>query len=88
MLEGQTFIEVFPDYTVPDNLKYVLSNAIVSKVVMKQQTRQLVIHLRSEHIIPRKVLNKVAYDMKKELFGRLLCLFLLMIRMNCLQPIR
>ena len=22
MLEGQTFIEVFPDYTVPDNLKY------------------------------------------------------------------
>ena len=57
MLEGQTFIEVFPDYTVPDNLKYVLSNAIVSKVVMKQQTRQLVIHLRSEHIIPRKVLN-------------------------------
>ena len=70
MLEGQTFIEVFPDYTVPDNLKYVLSNAIVSKVVMKQQTRQLVIHLRSEHIIPRKVLNKVAYDMKKELFGK------------------
>ena len=47
MLEGQTFIEVFPDYTVPDNLKYVLSNAIVSKVVMKQQTRQLVVHLRS-----------------------------------------
>ena len=70
MLEGQTFIEVFPDYTVPDNLKYVLSNAIVSKVVMKQQTRQLVVHLRSEHIIPRKVLNKVAYDMKKELFGK------------------
>lgn len=31
MLEGQTFIEVFPDYTVPDNLKYVLSNAIVSE---------------------------------------------------------
>ena len=47
MLEGQTFIEVFPDYTVPDNLKYVLSNAIVSKVVMKQQTRQLVVHLKS-----------------------------------------
>lgn len=88
MLEGQTFIEVFPDYTVPDNLKYVLSNAIVSKVVMKQQTRQLVIHLRSEHIIPRKVLNKVAYDMKKSCLERLLCLFLLMIRMNCLQPIR
>ena len=29
MLEGQTFIEVFPDYTVPDNLKYVLSNSNV-----------------------------------------------------------
>ena len=44
MLEGQTFPEVFPDYTVPDNLKYILSNAVVSKVVMKQQKRQLVIH--------------------------------------------
>ena len=40
MLEGQTFPEVFPDYTVPDNLKYILSNAVVSKVVMKQQKRQ------------------------------------------------
>lgn len=39
MLEGQTFIEVFPDYTVPDNLKYVLSMQIVSKVVMKQQNK-------------------------------------------------
>ena len=64
MLEGQTFPEVFPDYTVPDNLKYILSNAVVSKVVMKQQKRQLVIHLKSEHIIQRKVLNKVAYFMK------------------------
>lgn len=70
MLEGQTFPEVFPDYTVPDNLKYILSNAVVSKVVMKQQKRQLVIHLKSEHIIQRKVLNKVAYDLKKELFGK------------------
>ena len=40
MLEGQTFPEVFPDYTVPENLKYILSNAVVSKVVMKQQKRQ------------------------------------------------
>ena len=32
MLEGQTFPEVFPDYTVPENLKYILSNAVVSKV--------------------------------------------------------
>ncbi len=70
MLEGQTFPEVFPDYTVPENLKYILSNAVVSKVVMKQQKRQLVIHLKSEHIIQRKVLNKVAYDLKKELFGK------------------
>ena len=34
MLEGQTFPEVFPDYTVPENLKYILSNAVVSKVVI------------------------------------------------------
>ena len=44
MLEGQTFPEVFPDYTIPENLRYTLSNAVVSKVVMKQQTRELVIH--------------------------------------------
>ena len=47
-----------------------MSNVVVSKVVMKQQKRQLVIHLKSEHIIQRKVLNKVAYDLKKELFGK------------------
>ena len=70
MIEGQTFVEVFQDYTVPKDLKYVLSNAVVSKVVMKQQTRELVIHLKSEYILQRKLLNKVAYDMKKELFGR------------------
>ena len=70
MLKGQTFVEVFPDYTVPDHLKYLLSNAVVTKVVMKQQTRQLVIHLQSEHLIGKKVLNKVAYDLKKELFRK------------------
>ena len=26
MLEGQTFPEVFPDYTIPENLRYTLSN--------------------------------------------------------------
>lgn len=75
MLEGQTFPEVFPDYTVPDNLKYILSNAVVSKVVMKQQKRQLVIHLKSEHIIQRKVLNKVAYDLKKGAVWKDLCFY-------------
>lgn len=74
-LEGQTFPEVFPDYTVPDNLKYILSNAVVSKVVMKQQKRQLVIHLKSEHIIQRKVLNKVAYDLKKGAVWKDLCFY-------------
>ena len=43
MLEGQTFIEVFPDYTVPDNIKYVLSNANDTKIVMKQQTIQQIV---------------------------------------------
>ena len=57
MLEGQTFIEVFPDYTVPDNLKYVLSNAIGSKVVMRQQTRQVVVHVRSGHVIAISVVD-------------------------------
>ena len=70
MLEGQTFVEVFPDYTVPKDLKYILSNAVVSKVVMRQQKRELVIHLKSEYILSRKLLNKVAYEMKKELFGK------------------
>lgn len=87
MLEGQTFPEVFPDYTVPDNLKYILSNAVVSKVVMKQQKRQLVIHLKSEHIIQRKVLNKLLTISKRSCLERPLFLFHLMIRMSYPQLI-
>lgn len=70
MLEGQTFVDVFPDFTVPESLRYALSNAVVTKVVMKQQTNELVIHLKSEHLFSRRQLNKIAYDLKKELFGR------------------
>ena len=68
MEQRQTFPEVFPDYTIPDNLKFVLSNTIVTKVVMKQSTNELIVHTKSEHIMGKKLVNKIAYDLKNALF--------------------
>ena len=68
MEQRQTFPEVFPDYTIPDNLKYVLSNTIITKVVMKQGKNQLIVHTKGEHILGRKLVNKIAYDLKNTLF--------------------
>ena len=68
MEQRQTFPEVFPDYTIPDNLRYALSNTIVTKVVMKQSKNQLIVHTKSEHIMGKKLINKIAYDLKNELF--------------------
>ena len=69
MGQERTFPEVFPDFQIPDNLKYVLSNTIVTKVVMKQQKNHLVVHMRGEHILGKKLINKIAYDLKTQLFG-------------------
>ena len=60
MENKQTFPEVFPDYHIPDNLKYVLSNTIVTRVVMKQNKNQLIVHTKGEHIMGRKLVNKIA----------------------------
>ena len=68
MENKQTFPEVFPDYHIPDNLKYVLSNTIVTRVVMKQSKNQLIVHTKGEHILGRKLVNKIAFDLKNELF--------------------
>ena len=68
MENKQTFPEVFPDYHIPDNLKYVLSNTIVTRVVMKQNKNQLIVHTKGEHIMGRKLVNKIAFDLKNELF--------------------
>lgn len=68
MENKQTFPEVFPDYHIPDNLKYVLSNTIVTRVVMKQSKNQLIVHTKGEHIMGRKLVNKIAFDLKNELF--------------------
>ncbi|MBQ9155926.1 MAG: PolC-type DNA polymerase III [Eubacterium sp.] len=70
MLDGQTFPEVFPDFRIPDDLRYTLSNMIVTKVVMRQQDRQLIVHLKGEHVIGKKLINKIAYDLKTQLFGK------------------
>ena len=68
-MKGQKFPEVFPDFTIPENLKYVLSGMVVEKVVMRQADRRLIVHLRGEHILTRKQVNKIAYDLKNQLFG-------------------
>ena len=70
MTESQKFPEVFPDFIIPDNLSYVLSSMTVEKVVMKQAERRLVVYLRGEHILGKKLINKIAYDLKKQLFGK------------------
>ena len=67
---ARTFVEVFPDFTVPDHLSYVLSHTQVEQVVMRKQTRELLIRLRGSYIMKRSLLNKIAYDLKKTLFPR------------------
>ena len=67
---GRTFVEVFPDYRVPDQLSYLLSHTEVEQVLMKKKTRELIIRIRGRHILKRSVLNKIAYELKNELFPR------------------
>ena len=67
---GRTFVEVFPDYKVPDQLSYVLSHTEVEQVLLKKQTRELVIYIRGRYILKRSLLNKIAYELKKDLFSR------------------
>ena len=69
MEKGRKFTEVFPEFTIPDNLQYLLSKVIVTKIVMYKGKRELVIHLRSPHLMSKRQVNKIAYDLKKELFG-------------------
>ena len=37
MLDGYKFTEVFPDYKVPEGLRFVLSSTVVERVVLKQK---------------------------------------------------
>ena len=50
MLEGNKFKDVFPDYQIPEGFRFLLSQTIVERVVLKQKRKQLVIHILSEHI--------------------------------------
>ena len=69
MSSRQTFFEVFPDFRTSEELQYTLSDMIVTKVVMRQQDRRLTIHLRGDHVLGKKLVNKIAYDLKNQLFG-------------------
>lgn len=66
----QRFFEVFPDYKAEGDLYDALSDMQVLKVVMQQQKKRLVIYLRGRQIMRKKLLNKVAYDLKNQLFGK------------------
>ncbi|MBR5046789.1 MAG: PHP domain-containing protein, partial [Eubacterium sp.] len=70
MLEGNKFTDVFPDYQVPEGFSYLLSQTVVERVVLKQKKKQLVVHILSEHILSRRVLKKIAFDLKRDLFSR------------------
>ncbi len=68
MKQERVFTEVFPDYTVPDNLNYILSGARVTGIVMNKKSRRLVISLKCSHLMGRRLVNKIAFDLKRELF--------------------
>ena len=68
-MNGQAFFEVFPDFRTSDDLRYTLSGMMVTKVVMRRQEKRLTVHLRGEHILAKKLVNKIAYDLKTQLFG-------------------
>ena len=70
LLEGNKFKDVFPDYKVPEGFQFLLSQTVVERVVLKQKKKQLVIHILSEHIFSRKMLKKIAFDLKRELFSK------------------
>ena len=70
MESRQTFFEVFPDYKPEGDLYDALSDMQVMKVVMRQNERRLVVHLKGRQIMRRKLLNKVAFDLKNQLFGK------------------
>ncbi len=70
MLEGNKFTDVFPDYDIPEDFRYILSRTVVEKVVLKQKSRQLVIHILSEHLFSRKMLKKIAVELKSRLFSK------------------
>ena len=59
---------VYSDYNGENNQEYTYS--IPVDVYFTVLDLSLIHILKSEHIIQRKVLNKVAYDLKKELFGK------------------
>ena len=69
LIEGHKFTEVFPDYEVPEGFRYLLSGTVVERIVLKEKKRQLLIYICSEHIYSRKMLRKIAYDLKKKLFA-------------------
>ncbi len=70
MLEGNKFTDVFPDYDIPEGFRYILSGAVVERIVLKQKSKQLVIHLLSEHIFSGKMLRKISADIKAKLFDK------------------
>ncbi|MBR0382484.1 MAG: PolC-type DNA polymerase III [Eubacterium sp.] len=70
MEKGRTFAEVFPDYPIPESLDYILHHVIVTRVVMKKQTRELIIYIKSRHLLSRRMLAKLAYELKQALFPK------------------
>lgn len=69
MAEVKTFDQVFPDFNIPENLRYILCRTRVEKIVMKKSENKLVICTRGEHVLSKKTINKIAFDLKRELFG-------------------
>ena len=69
MVKGQTLAEVFPDFQIPDSYQYIFHHTVVTRVLLSREKRRMALHVCSEQLVSRKQWNKIAMDLKKDLFG-------------------
>ena len=68
-MDGRPFAEVFPDYKIPDHQRYILDQVMVKKIVMHERSDKVIIYITGDRVIGRRQLNRIAYELKKVLFG-------------------
>ncbi len=70
MPQGKPFMDVFPDYQPAEDMVFILSETVVTNIVMKRQERQLIVDTTSRHLMSKRQVNGLAFDLKKQLFGK------------------
>ncbi len=70
MAQSKPFKEVFPSFQIPEDLDFAMSHTEVDKVVLKEHTDELVIYTRSKYLLSKGKVNKIAYEIKRQLFDK------------------